>query len=169
MTMLLTLILLTVMVLGGLALARMSEIGTLANGNAAYREAAMQASEVGINTAYQAVRAVTNEELNAGSWYWALTQAQDANGLPNVTWSSAPEVVVGKYSVRYVVERACQGALPVTDALRQCLNKTISVGSTARPDAERLDPPAAKQFRITVRVTGPKDTQTWVQSLVTRG
>ena len=34
---------------------------------------------------------------------------------------------------------------------------------------EPVDPPNARQFRVTVRVFGPKDTQTWIQSLVTRG
>ena len=34
---------------------------------------------------------------------------------------------------------------------------------------EALDPPHAAQFRLTVRVTGPKGTQSWVQALVTKG
>ena len=55
MTMLVVLVLMTVTLLGGLALARMTEIGTLASGNAAFREASLQASEVGANTAFAAV------------------------------------------------------------------------------------------------------------------
>ena len=39
----------------------------------------------------------------------------------------------------------------------------------ARSAQKTLDPPNARQFRITVRVLGPKDTETWVQSLVTKG
>jgi hypothetical protein len=167
-TMLVVLVLMTVMLLGGLALARMSEVSTLASGNSAYREASLQASEVGVNTAYAAVKALSNENANSGNWYFALTQPIDAHGVPNVSWSSAPEVVVGPYSVRYVVDRVCQGALPVSDPLRQCLVKQVPQIESAT-DREKPDPPTARQFRITVRVSGPKDTQTWVQSLITKG
>jgi hypothetical protein len=34
---------------------------------------------------------------------------------------------------------------------------------------EQLDPLNSRQFRITVRVSGPKGSTTWVQSLVTKG
>lgn len=166
-TMLVVLLLMSVMLLGGLALARMTEIGVMATGNSSYREASLQASEVGVNTAYARVRTITNEETNNGNWYWATMQAQTA-GLPTVTWATAPEITVGSYSVRYVVERMCTTA-PVTATLRQCLVKQVPQTSSSRVGVEELDPPNSRQFRITVRVTGPKDTETWVQSLVTKG
>lgn len=168
MTMVVVLVLLAVMLLGGIALARMTEIGTLASGNTAFREASLQASEIGINTAYAAVRALADENTDSGSWYFATSRAVDSNGVPLVSWDTAPEVVVGAYSVRYVVDRVCTGALPVTDPLKQCLVKQVPQ-IESRTDRERLDPPTARQFRVTVRVTGPKDTQVWVQSLVTKG
>lgn len=168
-TMLVVLVLLSVMLLGGLALARITEIGTLATGNGSFREASLQASEVGVNTAFAAVRAVTNEEADAGNWYWATMQTVDTAGIPAINWSSTPQVVVGSYEVRYAVERMCTAA-PVTETLRQCLVTLVPPpGGTARDGSEELDPPNSRQFRITVRVTGPKDTQTWVQSLVTKG
>lgn len=168
-TMLVTLILLVVMLLGGVALARLGEVGTLASGNAAYREAAVQASEVGINTAYAAVQALADEENNGGNWYWAKAQTLDTSGMPTTAnWSSAPEVTVGAYSVRYVVERLCTGVGTITDPVRQCINK-IKKPVESYTTTERPDPPTAKLFRVTVRVTGPRDTQTFVQSLLTRG
>lgn len=167
-TILVVLLLMSVMVLGGMALARMTEIGTLATGNNAAREVSLQASEVGINTAYLATQALASEESDSGNWYWATTQATDANGIPSVTWANAPEVVVGSYSVRYVVERLCSTA-PVTDTLRQCLVRQVPQVSSRRVGHEEVDPPNTRQFRITVRVTGPKDTETWVQTLVSKG
>jgi type IV pilus assembly protein PilX len=168
-TMIMVLLLLSVMLLGGLALARITEVGTLASGNGAYREASLQASEVGVNTAYAAVKALTNEEANSGTWYWASMQAADAAGIPTVTWASAPEVTVGSYSVRYVVERMCSQSA-VTDTMRQCLVKQVPQSPESSVyGKEALDPPNSRQFRITVRVTGPKDTEAWVQSLVTKG
>jgi type IV pilus assembly protein PilX len=168
-TILVTLVLLVVMLLGGVALSRLTEVGTLAAGNAAYHEASVQASEVGINNAFAAVRDLVDEEVNVGPWYFASSQGSDANGMPVVNWAGMPEVVVGSYSVRYVVDRLCTGVLPVTDFRQQCLNKSITTVDGRRVGVERPDPPAAKQFRISVRVVGPKDTQTFVQSMVTRG
>lgn len=167
-TMLVVLVLLTVMLLGGMGLARMTEVGTLASGNAAFREASLQASEVGVNTAYAAIQGLTDENTNAGNWYYASTLAQDANGLPTVSFDDAPEVVVGAYRARYIVDRVCTGAMPVTNPLRQCLVKQVPQIESST-DREKPDPPTARQYRITVRVTGPKDTQAWVQALITRG
>lgn len=168
-TILVVLVLLTVMLLGGLALARMTEVGTLAAGNSAFRDAALQASEIGLNEVYAQVRGIGDENVAVGTWYQPSTMATDANGLPVVDWDTLPEVVVGQYSVRYVADRICQGALPVADPLRQCLVRQIPQLASADATKEQLDPPNAKQFRVTIRVTGPKNTQTWVQSMVTKG
>ncbi|MBK9137087.1 MAG: hypothetical protein IPM15_22695 [Betaproteobacteria bacterium] len=167
-TVLVVLMLMSVMVLGGMSLARMTEIGTLATGNNAAREVSLQASEVGINTAYAAVRALASEEADSGNWYWASTQAADANGMPSVAWASAPELTVGSYSVRYIAERLCNTA-PLTDTLRECLVRQVPQVSSSRVGHDEVDPPNTRQFRITVRVTGPKDTETWVQTLVSKG
>jgi type IV pilus assembly protein PilX len=167
-TMLMVLLLLSVMLLGGLSLARITEIGTLAAGNSSYREASLQASEVGLNTAYAAVRALSDEDTDTGNWYWATIQAADAAGIPTVTWASAPEVMAGIYSVRYVVERMCN-TTPVTNNLRQCLVKQEPQLQSSSIGVESVEPPNSRQFRITVRVMGPKDTQTWIQALTTKG
>lgn len=168
--MLVVLILMSVMLLGGLALARITETSTLAAGNSAYREASLQAAEVGLNTAYMATRAITaaTEDDSIAGWYWSTMQPTDAGGIPTVNFNTAPEVLVGSYSVRYVVERMCDTAV-MTDAMRQCLVRQIVQPNSARAGEELVDPPNSRQFRITVRVNGPKDTQTWAQMLVTKG
>lgn len=167
--MLIVLMMLSVMLLGGLALSRLTEIGVLASGNASYHEAAMQASEIGLNTAYAAVKSITNEDVAISGWYWPTAQAKDSNGLPGPDWSSAPSVTVGPMTVSYVAERACN-TTPVTNAPRQCLIKQDPQPPQGRTQGEeQLDPMNSRQFRITVRVTGPKGSLTWVQSLVTKG
>lgn len=172
-TMLVVLVLLSVMLLGGMALARLTEVGTLASGNTAYREASIQASEVGLNTVFARIRgadlANANEENDIAGWYWATAQDTDDKGIPEVDFDAAPTVAVGSYTVSYVAERLCEGALPVTDARRQCLVKQIPQIESADANREKPDPPISKQFRVTIRVTGPKDTRTWVQSLITKG
>jgi Tfp pilus assembly protein PilX len=170
-TMLVVLVLLSVMLLGGLAFARLTEVGTLARGNTAFREASLQAAEVGVNTAYAAVKdpaTLPDENANTGTWYFATRQPLDARGIPMVDFNLAPEVIVGPNRIRYVVERVCDVAA-VTDSLRECLVRQEPQMESARAGAELLDPPNARQFRVTVRVTGPKDTVSWVQLLVTKG
>jgi hypothetical protein len=172
-TIVVVLILMSVMLLGGLALARMAGVGTLVAGNVTMRERALQASEVGINTAYASVRALTTSQLaaNAGGWSLAAERTPDANGLPsgvdwNGTGASAPAAIdINGYSVQYVVERMCATAAPA-DIASECLLKGVDIPVK---DASGLAPPVAQQFRITVRVTGPRDTRTYVQALVTRG
>lgn len=171
MTMLLVLVLLSVMLLGGLALARMTEVGTLAAGNSAFRETAIQASEIGINTAFFAVQnEINNENANIGGWYFASRQDTDARGIPQVDFENAREVVAGAYNLRFVVDRVCS-IDGVTDPMRQCLVKAEKVLETSGIDgsSDKIDPPMARQFRVTVRVRGPKDTLVWVQSMVTKG
>lgn len=169
-TMLVVMVLLGVMLLGALALARMTEVSTLAAGNSTFRDTALQASDIGLNTAFAQVRAIptATENDNVAGWYWAQTQAQDANGLPLVSWDDTPEIVVGAYSVRYVAERVCTLSA-VTDPLRECLVKQVKVNGSNIDSDDKLDPPNSKQFRVTVRVTGPKDTTTFTQSLLTKG
>jgi hypothetical protein len=170
-TMLVVLVLLSVMLLGGMALAKLTEVGTLASGNTAFREASIQASEVGLNTVFERVREdIADEDTDLAGWYWSTAQATDGEGVPQVDFDAAPTIVVGPYTVSYVAERLCEGALPVTEPLRQCLVKQIPQETRSRSAGkEELDPPNSKQYRVTIRVTGPKETRTWVQSLITKG
>lgn len=167
-TILLVLILLGVMLLGALAMSRLAEVSTLAGGNAASSDGAMQASEVGVNTGFAAARALADEDVAIAGWYWPTMQAADATGVPQVSWSAAPELTVGLFRVKYVVERMCTST-PVTDATRQCLVRQVLKTESNSQLSERPDPPTARQFRITVQVTGPKGAHTWTQALVTRG
>lgn len=167
-TTLMVLIMLTIMLLGGLALARLTETSVLSAGNMASKEASMQASEIGWNTAFAAVKALTSEDSDSGSWYWATMQATDANGIPSIAWDSTPTVTVGRYTVRYAVDRMCSST-PVTVASRQCLIKQNDVLRDRSREVEVYEPKNSRQFRITVRVTDVRGTQTWVQSLVTKG
>lgn len=169
-TILVVLILLLVMLLGGLVLGRVGGAGTLVAGNVMMKERALQASEVGVNTAYASVRALTTSQLasDTGGWYFAAERVPDADGLPSgVDWggTAGASMDVGGFTVQYVVERICATAAPA-DVTSQCLLKMVDIPVK---DASGLTPPLAQQFRITVRVTAPKGTRTYVQALVTRG
>lgn len=169
-TILVVIVLLAVMLLGALALARMTEASTLAAGNTTYRETSLQASEVGLNAAFNALQALpaASENTDTGGWYFAQAQVQDASGLPQVSFDANPPIDVNGYEVSYVVERVCAVAT-VSEPLRECLVKAIKVPGSALPGDDKLDPPNARQYRATVRVLGPKQTTIFVQSLLTKG
>ena len=173
MTLLLVLILLTVMMLGGLALARMAESSALVSGNVAGKDASVHASEVGWNAAFEQVKALADEDKNTGNWYWASMQpTNSATGIPTgIDFDTTPVIDggVGRYTVTYAVERMCTVA-EVKASTRECLVKF----DPDTPVDMQTDPPDfqtknSRQFRITVRVTDPRGTQTWTQSLVTKG
>jgi Tfp pilus assembly protein PilX len=171
-SLLMVVILLAVLALAALSFARVNQTSALVAGNLSYKTAAMQASEVGLSEAFAQLQALGAGSLEAAnnSWYYPTSQALDVAGLPtNVNWATAPKVTVsGGYTVSYVVERMCTGALPVTDVGSQCFVKRLPAGGSAKAGVEQMDAPAVIQFRMTVFVQGPKGTQTYVQSLATR-
>lgn len=183
-TLVVVLVLLLVMLLGGLSMARMAEVGTLVAGNISVKERALQASDVGLNAAFVRVLALANDNADNGTWYAAKNRDTTSAGLPaNVDWAAAPELLTGpnnQFSVRYFVDRQC-GDVAVTDLERQCLvrqgtpaTKDLSSGKGA--DDAPLQP-AGAQFRITVRVTtasrdsssaNANEVATFVQVLATK-
>ena len=168
-TMVVVLVLLSVMLLGGLALARMSSVGTSVAGNVSFKERALHVAEIGTNTAYATVSASGfPESPSQPGWYYDTAQAQDDQGLPRVDLEAGRQIAAGGYDVRYVVERLC-AVSAVTDTMQQCLLRQLDqnqVPQDATP-GQKVDQPGGKQYRITVRVTGPQGTRSVVQSLVT--
>lgn len=170
MTLLLVLILMTVMLLGGLGLARITEAGGLITGNVAARDGSLHAAEVGWNTAFQDVITTIQPapQVAIANWYWPTTQATDAAGIPVVNFDNARLVAgnVGRYEVRYVVDRLCNTAV-ITSVEVDCLSRRKEpprdMNSVSSGD---LAPSLAPQYRITIRVTDQRGTQTWTQALV---
>lgn len=168
-TLFVVIVILAVMLLGGIAMVRVSQTDVLLAGNVAREEAAAQASDVGIAAAFEDLKALTSsvEDSGNGSWYFATRLIDDAEGLPQgVDWDSAARsLVVGQYTVKYVVDRLCQSA-PVSDELNQCLLRESKL-DIRDASGETLTPMTLRTYRATVRVTGPKNTLTWVQALLT--
>ena len=165
---LVVLILVTVMLVGVLSAARLGQLSSLVSGNVATGDAARQATEVGINTAFAAIRTLAAEDADRGGWYFATRRPSDAKGVPTVNWDAVPPLTVGQFTVRYVADRQCSVAV-VSDTLRQCLVRQVPQVGSARAGADSLDPPNARQFRVTVRVDGPRGARVYTQALVSRG
>jgi type IV pilus assembly protein PilX len=168
MTLIVVLVLLIVMLLGGLAFARMSATSVMVAGNAAQKDGALQATEVGINTALFAVDALANDSADIDTWYFAQAKALDDEGLPDgIDWGKAARIDVNGYTVHYVVERLC-ATTAVVDTRRQCLVRLVEETESAVFGVPLPPPRFAKQYRITARAVGPRGTVTFVQALMTR-
>lgn len=172
-SLLIVLILLTVMLMGVSSLARMGATNTLIAGNLASKDAALNASEIGVSDAYSAIDTLVasgNPDVAATSWYFATySPANDnASGIrSDVDWTNTAlnKKTVGAYTVRYVVERLCTVA-PVTDKNNQCMAKKAYNGNSGKSGTEDLESIPGVQYRVTVNVAGPKESSTTVQSWV---
>ena len=166
-TLIIVLVVLAVMLVGSLAMLRSTEVSGLVAGNVSFKEAATQATDIGISDAARALDLMTNTDTNVANVYYATRQPEDSDGLPtSVNWSAVPNMPpVGNYTVQHVVERLCQ-TTPVTDPLASCMVRDGEApGSNKAGSATYKNPPTV-YYRITVRVTGPKSAAAFVQALV---
>lgn len=151
-------------------LMRSTESAALIVGNTTFKEAAVRAGELGINAAFTAVTGLSAEDVNVTPWYYATAQVADAAGLPSgVNWDALTRTSLGNYQVQWLVERLCVAPLPVTDVYSQCqVSQTQQTGSNRGGWGVSVQNDPVKYFRVTVRITGPKSTEQFIQSLVSR-
>jgi type IV pilus assembly protein PilX len=167
-SLMIVLVVLTISLVGSLSLLRSSEVSALIAGNVSFREAATQATDIGISEAAKALSTMANFDTNVANVYFATRQPEDSHGLPtSVTWSSVPSVTVGYYSVQHVVERLCQ-TTPVTDPAADCMVRDGEAAGSSKAGSLVYKNPASVYYRITVRVAGPKSTSAFVQALVVK-
>jgi len=166
MSLIIVLVVLAILLVGGLAMLRSSEVSSLVAGNVSFKEAATQAGDIGISDAAKALDTMINLDSNVANVYFATRQAEDSYGLPiTVDWSAVPALAVGNYNVQHVVERLCQ-TTPVTDPLADCMARDADAPGSNKAGSQAYQNPATVYYRITVRVTGPKSASAFVQALV---
>ena len=167
-SLIIVLVVLAVILVGSLAMLRSSEVSSLVGGNVSFKEAATQATDIGISDAAKALNAMVNVDGNIPNVYFATRQVEDNDGIPTtVDWSAVPASAVGNYSVQHVVEPLCQ-ITPVTDPLADCMVRDAEAPGSNKAGSLAYKTPASVYYRITVRVTGPKSANAFVQALVLR-
>lgn len=157
---------LTILLVGAASLARVTQTATSLSGNIASKDASRQAAEVGVNTAFAALVELSDLNADTDGWYFAQDVVGDEPTA--AMWDAAPVLDVGQYEVRYVVERLCAGALPVTDPLQQCMVRKVAEEGSAKAGVEAIESPAALQYRISTQVSGGKGTSTVIQVMAHR-
>lgn len=187
--MLVALIVLVVMTLAGIALMRSMDTSTMIAGNMAFKQAATQSADVGIESAIKYL-----EESNALS---SLYDSNKLAGYSSQTQGNKEYLDTGKTFWAAVEDFAChlnkfgQGCIPAPEAnangnlvsysiQRLCLNNgkpdlncaavygTVSAEGNSEGAQEDMYGATSTTvyYRITVRVVGPRNSVSYVQSIV---
>jgi len=177
---------LVIMSLAAVALIRSVDTNTLIAGNLAFKQSATASADVGVESAIQWLTAnqtavLNNDSVNSG--YYASPQDNakarftTGYGLATGAGINAGKDTSGN-TISYVVERMCVAGtvLPTTglyQAKEKCLlgasstkggtKRVVDIGQVGIPKSSMGDAP---MFRVTVRVTGPRNTLSFTQAFV---
>ena len=183
------LIALVVMSLAAVALIRSVDTNTLITGNLSFKQSAVVSSDRGIETAVAWVNTAAVANLtslnndNVASGYFSTFDTLDLDDRAvlkaTATWNNNSAVAVGtgiaagtetltKNEIRYIVQRMCRD--PITPTKENCLFGETKIGSGSKKEKYRkglnLKPVPSAIYRVTVRVTGPKNTVSYTQTYV---
>jgi type IV pilus assembly protein PilX len=180
------LIALVALMLAGVAIVRSVDTGNLISGNMAFKQAALQSSDIGVQAAFLGLPGIisSSKDANISNRYFALRQPTDSSGVPNnVNWAAVAcrdntDAVVTcsdqEYQVRYIIDRMCDeqttGSTTVTDVQNYCF-ADIGAGKGGSKGVfnEVFSSVDAIYYRATVQVTGPRNTVAYVQVLISKG
>lgn len=180
------LIVLVAMSLAGVALLRGVDTGTIIAGNLAFRQTSMHVADLGVEAARAWLTAQPSADLQidkAANNYYATWQANlDLLGndpvKPDYDWSLSVPIPGGSpfepptgYTVRYIVHRLCENSGDPTGSSANCVKVGGAAGTAASGTkgaaaygTYAISVPTAAMYRITVRVTGPRNAQSYVQA-----
>jgi Tfp pilus assembly protein PilX len=176
--MLIALILLVVLTLAGLALVRSVSTSNVIAGNLAFRQAATHSADAGVEAAIAFLAANSaGAALQANvpaSGYVALRQDPAAGQSWDAYWNATlaaaavtlPADVAGN-TVSYVIHRLCNATGAAT--YPGCSASPVDTGSAGNSHGAgvlQLTSPRQIYYRITARVTGPRNTLSYVQAVV---
>lgn len=169
------LIALVALTVAGLALIRATDTSNVISGNLAFREATVQATDVGVESAITALGtiATTSPDANypagcaagACNYYPTIQNPVNAAGVPTVIdWTAVPSTTLdSSYAVQYVIDRLCDGPTPVTDVAGKCMNQAGTSAGSKKAGAVSFTTSSQIYYRVLVRVTGPRNAVSIVQ------
>lgn len=192
--MIIALIVLVAMTLAAVALVRSVDTGNIIAGNLSFQQAAMHSADTGVEAAiawleqsktgitlqsddpthgYSAAGTKQNPAPGT-SWDSFWTQSLDGRSVcvrgargPNGMSDCDPDPNTGN-KVAYVIDRMCQDAGPSTGGTA-CTRSIVTSPDDGNGEEGGEVPPNAPSvvyYRITVRVAGPRNTVSYVQSMV---
>ena len=177
-----TLIILLILSIGAVALVRSMKTSLATAGNLSFRRDLVNQGEQAVSAVIAAFKtgAFTSSSAtdadNSAANYSSTVLATNGQGVPDALLSNTAFARVGTsvndivgatpdVNIRYVVDRLCSATGPSSGAL--CVQTTAApTGGTAPGNG--LPPPSATVYRLSVRVSGPRSTQVFIQTTFTK-
>lgn len=181
--MLIALILLVAMSLAGIALVRSVSTSNMIAGNLAFQQAATNSADTGIESAVAFLEASGAGTLlqnsitaGAGTRYIAVRQDPASGQSWDTFWSASlagsgavntlPADSAGNV-VSFVIHRLCNAVgLPTYPGCSSSPTDATSSGNSYGAGVVALNSPRQVYYRVTARVTGPRNTLSYVQVIV---
>lgn len=194
-TLMIALILLVVMTLGGIAMVRTVDTGLLIAGNMAFQQSATRSGEAATEDAVRFLESSTQQSLwsdilssgytastpasgNPAHWetYWNNTLNPNPASLPVTVKTCVDRVCTlptdgARNTVSYVIQRLCLNSgdpLLTATACSNAPEKTVTKGASKGSGAIPLPEPVKYYYRITARVVGPRNSISYVQTIVAK-
>jgi type IV pilus assembly protein PilX len=176
------LIVMVAMSLAAIALVRSVDTTNRAIGNLAFRQAAIQPAALAVEDAAQALFLdqnkanavlISNKDADLADWnyYSSWQKSDDVNGIPTKLQKKSNFDLKRTLTddagneIRYVIERMCvQPGPPLVDNCDLMPPKQASGQTTNKENAVKLG--RVPFYRVTVRVDGPQNTVSFVQSVL---
>lgn len=178
------LIVLIAMTIAGIAMIRSSDLTNIIAGNLAFKQAATHSGDTGVEAAFAFLDAnkagtflhtdIANQGYSANgndpsrspaagqTWgaYWATLPANRIRTLATDASGN---------TVSYIIDRLCANAGNPTSGANCSASTVSSVASGSGEEAgeKAITSPSAIYYRITARIVGPRNTVSFVQSMVT--
>ncbi len=167
------LIVLVAMTLAGIAMFRSVGAGVVIAGNLAFKQNATAVGDLGIEAARLWLIGQGSGALQANQAGYFATMDLTFNPT-TFNWSSSATQATANdgtgNEVRYVIHRLCSTAGAVNDPTQSCVTVgTASAGGSQIGGSYGVLPlsnTTAPYFRVTVRVAGPRNTTSYVQSIM---
>lgn len=175
------LIVLVAMSLAGIGLMRSVDTSTLVAGNLAFKQASIQMADVGIEAAVNAIPAIAaNPNTPIANRYFATREPENAQGVPiAINWAAVACQDAGGaavncadeslYRVQFVLDRLCRAATTndSADIAEKCVTEKVEdpCKGAGKPSCAG---PATVYYRVTVQVSGPRNTRTFVTGMLGR-
>lgn len=178
------LIVLVAMTLAAVALIRTVDISTQISGNLAFRQSGVQAADAGVELArrWLMTAGINSLNNNSGKSYYATSNGGGTGNPPifdptSFDWTGTVATAQDSSgnTSNYVIHRMCDQPLAPSDPNANCFMAPGSAsGSSNRikgsDDFKCIGSTCTAStnpyYRITVRVTGPKNTVTYIQAVI---
>jgi type IV pilus assembly protein PilX len=170
------LIALIVMSLAAVALIRSVDTNTMIAGNLSFKQSALISADSGVETALSWLGVDRNLDNNISSSGYYASFSDDAKALAdgsNAQPATGANITAGLDSsgntIRYVIERMCKNTGAANTS--HCLYGPAGEDENSKSNCDLSnpcvgEPTGALLYRITTKVTGPKNTVSYSQAFV---